>query len=89
VLTDYIGKEGNRLLERATAEVTEEADYRTTYGSRDGGRWEQLTRPALQLMWKSQGDTIAQTLGVSTRTLRAWRNGDTIRTPAERDTSSA
>lgn len=76
VLTDYIGKEGNRLLERATGEVTEEVDYRTTYGKRDGERWEQLTRPALQLMWKSQGDTIAEALGVSTRTLRAWRNGD-------------
>ncbi|MFH1329807.1 MAG: hypothetical protein ABIJ48_04020 [Actinomycetota bacterium] len=46
-LTDLIGKEGNRLIERLTGEITQPADYRTDYGVR-ADRWQQLALPVLR-----------------------------------------
>ncbi len=38
MLTDLVGKEGNKLIERMTGEVTNPDEYRAEYGSRvDGG----------------------------------------------------
>jgi hypothetical protein len=34
VLTDLIGKEGSRVLERLTGEITDVGDYRNDYGQR-------------------------------------------------------
>ena len=49
VLTDLIGKEGNRLEERTTGEVTDPAEYRVEYGSRVD-RWSVLVVPVLREM---------------------------------------
>ena len=47
VLTDLIGKEGNRLIERLSGEVTDPDEYRTGYGERQD-RWQALVVPVLR-----------------------------------------
>jgi hypothetical protein len=49
VLTDLIGKESNRLLERLTGEVMDSDEYGTRYGER-ASRWEFLVKPVLREM---------------------------------------
>ena len=43
------GKEGNKLIERLTGEVTDKGEYRNDYGTR-GDPWEQLVLPMLNDM---------------------------------------
>jgi hypothetical protein len=47
VETDLIGKEGNKLEERLSGEVLEQADFQTSYGRRVDP-WEQLVLPVLK-----------------------------------------
>lgn len=47
VLTDLTGKEGNKIIERLTGEVTDPSDYRTDYGGR-ADRWRTLVVPVLR-----------------------------------------
>jgi hypothetical protein len=49
VLTDLVGKEGNKLIERLTGEVTDADEYRVGYGSR-ADRWSTLVVPVLREM---------------------------------------
>jgi hypothetical protein len=49
VITDLIGKEGNRILERATGEVLDASEYAVNYGAR-ADRWWLLVAPALRSM---------------------------------------
>lgn len=74
VLTAHIGKEGNRLLERATGEITDPADYRTTYTHpTTTNRWRTLTLPVLQDMRDTlTTKELANRLGISDRQLRNW-----------------
>lgn len=46
-LTELIGKEGNQLAERLSAELTDPASYRNDYGPR-ADRWETLVLPVLR-----------------------------------------
>lgn len=73
VLTDLVGKEGNRVLERLTGEVTDVADYRNAYGSR-GDRWSLLVRPVLREMGSTD---VARRTGLSRSAVeRAIRPAD-------------
>lgn len=47
VLTTLIGKEGNKLLERATGQVVDRHDFETDYGLRND-RWGSLVLPVLK-----------------------------------------
>lgn len=49
ILTDLIGKEGNRILERMSGEVTVASEYQENFGSR-ADRWGLLVVPVLRLM---------------------------------------
>jgi hypothetical protein len=49
VLTNLIGKEANLLVERATGQTTDPADYQNTHGTR-GDRWTELVLPVLHEM---------------------------------------
>jgi hypothetical protein len=71
-ITALIGKEGNRLLERATGEITDPSDYRTTYiYGRE--RWRQLVLPVLRDIREKQGTRyIAERVEVSDRQVRNW-----------------
>jgi len=76
LLTTLIGKEGNQLLERATSEVSDPADYRTTYARADTGLWRGLTLPVLHDIHDELGTAyIAERVGVSARQVRNWLNG--------------
>jgi hypothetical protein len=73
VLTDLMGKEGNRVLERLTGEVTDTAEYRNRYGLR-ADRWEILIAPVLREMGSTE---IARATGKSRSAIeRAIRNVD-------------
>ncbi len=75
-LTALIGKEGNRLLERATGEITDPADYRTTYANPDTDRWPQLVLPVLTAIRNAHGTKhIAEQVGISDRQVRKWLTG--------------
>jgi len=63
VLTDLIGKEGNRLEERATGEITEPDQYRHVYGSR-GNRFSTLVVPVFVRM---PAQEIADAVGLTRR----------------------
>jgi hypothetical protein len=74
-ITALIGKEGNRLLERATGEITDPDDYRTTY-TYGRERWRQLALPVLRDIREKQGTRyIAERVGVSDRQVRNWLAG--------------
>jgi hypothetical protein len=47
VETELIGKEGNKLEERLTGEVLDQAEYQTSYGRR-GDYWAELVVPVLR-----------------------------------------
>lgn len=53
-ISALIGKEGNRLLERATGEITDSAAYRTTY-TPGTDRWQTLVLPALHHIRDTRG----------------------------------
>jgi hypothetical protein len=65
VLTDLVGKEANRLEERATGEVTDPAEYRVEYGGRVD-RWSVLVVPVLQEMGAAE---VARRTGRSRRAI--------------------
>jgi hypothetical protein len=48
-LTDLTGKEGTKLIERATGEITDPSEYRVRYGERVD-RWTALVVPVLPQM---------------------------------------
>jgi len=74
-LTTLIGKEGNRLLERATGEITDPEQYRNSYGDQDGRRWFDLVLPVLTELRDLLGtEKLSHDLGVSERTIRNWIN---------------
>lgn len=74
-LTALIGKEGNRLLERATGELTNPDDYRTHFGSVDD-EWTTLVLPVLRQMKAAMGTReLADRAGVSDRQVRNWLSG--------------
>jgi hypothetical protein len=60
-LTDLVGKEGNRVLERLSGEVTETSDYRNEYGGR-GDRWSVLLVPILREMGTAE---VVRRTGIS------------------------
>ncbi len=76
-LTALIGKEGNRLLERSTGEVTDVEEYRNTYTAAIVDRWESLALPVLRSIRDIHGNTklIAKAGRVSERQVRNWLNG--------------
>jgi hypothetical protein len=79
VLTSYIGKEGNRLLERATGEITDPDEYLTTYTNPAADRWRDLVLPVLRDIRDALGGKqFAREVGVSDRQVRNWFNGDVV-----------
>ncbi len=75
-ITAHIGKEGNRLLERAIGEVTDASDYRNTYTHAEGDRWRNLVLPVLLEMRDSVGaKRIADAVAVTDRQVRNWLSG--------------
>jgi len=76
VLTDLTGKEGNKLIERLTGEVTRPEEYRTDYGER-ADRWSLLLVPVLREMGAAK---VAELTGFSRRAIeRALRTGNPSR----------
>ena len=70
VLTDLVGKEGNRLTERLTGEITDPTEYRTDYGGRVD-RWSTLVVPVMRAMGAPE---VARRVGRSRRAIeRALR----------------
>jgi hypothetical protein len=70
VLSDLTGKEGNKIVERLSGEVTSPEEYRTDYGERSD-RWSQLVLPVLRQMGASK---VSQLASVSRRAVeRALR----------------
>src|SRR6266545_1898311 len=65
VLTDLVGKEGNRLIERLSGEVTDPDEYRTGYGNRED-RWKVLVVPVLRKMGAAE---VAARAGMSRRAI--------------------
>lgn len=75
-LTAYIGKEGNRLVERAIGEVNDPHDYRNTYTHPDLDPWALLVLPVLRDIREEVGTKhIAAWVGVSDRQVRNWLSG--------------
>lgn len=86
VLTDLIGKEGNKLVERLTGEVEAPSEYRTDYGSRSD-RWRFLAIPVLRAMQREIGSQeLARRVRIHRRSLeKALRKADSsIPHPATR-----
>jgi hypothetical protein len=76
VLTELIGKEGNRLTERLTGEIADQAEYLTSYGRRIDG-WGYLVLPTLR--WLGVPVVIRRS-GLHRRTIeRALRIADPTR----------
>lgn len=72
----FIGKEGNRLLERSTGEVTEEDQYRSAYVDSTADSWRELVLPVLMEIRDARGAAhIATSVGVSDRQVRNWLAG--------------
>jgi len=80
VLTDLAGKEGNRLEERTTGEVTDPAEYRVEYGSRVN-RWSALVVPVLREMGAAE---VAHRTGRSRRAIERAVSGRTVPHPSNR-----
>jgi hypothetical protein len=68
------GKEGNKLLERLTGEITDLADYRTDYGRRDD-EWK-LVLTAIDRVGAAN---VGRRAGVHRRTIERLRGGATPR----------
>jgi hypothetical protein len=64
------GKEGNKLLERLSGEITDPHDYRTDYGRRDD-EW----RLVLAAIDRIGAATVARRAGVHRRTIERYRRG--------------
>jgi len=76
-LITLIGKEGHRLLERATGEITGPDQYRNNYGDRAGRRWFDLVLPVLTELRDLLGtEKLSHDLGVSEGTIRNWINSN-------------
>jgi hypothetical protein len=74
-LTRLIGKEGNKLLERSTGEMTDPDEYRTTYTDPATDPWASLVVPVLRDIRDALGTKhIAEKVGVSERQIRNWLN---------------
>ena len=73
--TELTGKEGNKLVERASGEVTDPADYRNTYGTR-GDTWQLV----LDILREIGVPTIVEQTGFSRSAVYAVLNGATPRT---------
>ena len=72
-LTALIGKEGNRLLERATGEIDDCDQYRNLYRDQAAHRWTELVLPVLVRMLDALGTgQISRDIGVADRTIRNW-----------------
>ena len=72
-ITILIGKEGNRLLERVTGEITDTADYRATYADPDRNQWLRLVLPILREIRDIAGTKyVAERVGLSDRQVRNW-----------------
>jgi hypothetical protein len=69
-LQTLTGKEGNKLLERLTGEITHLADYRTDYGRR-ADEW-QLVLAGIDRLGAAK---VARRAGVDPRTLERYREG--------------
>jgi hypothetical protein len=70
VLSDLTGKEGNKIVERLSGEVTNPEEYRTEYGER-ADRWSLLVVPVLREMGAAN---VAELTGISRRAVeRALR----------------
>ena len=63
MLSDLTGKEGNKIIERLTGEVTSVEEYRTDYGER-ADRWSLLVVPALRELGAAR---VAELTGFSRR----------------------
>jgi hypothetical protein len=76
LITTLIGKEGNKLLERVTGELTDVEDYRNTYPPTADDRWHSLVLPVLQLIRDFHGNAkyIAAAVDVTDRQVRNWLN---------------
>ena len=70
--TELTGKEGNKLVERASGEVTDPAEYRNTYGSR-GDRWSLI----LDILREIGVPTIVERAGFSRSAVYAVLSGAT------------
>jgi hypothetical protein len=78
-LTRLIGKEGNKLLERLTGEVTDPDDYLTTYTDPATNPWPSLVLPVLRDIRDVLGARqFAREVGVSDRQVRNWLNDDVV-----------
>lgn len=77
VLTDLIGKEGNKIIERLTGEVDDAAEYRTDYGAR-ADRWRFLAVPVLRTTQREIGSVeLAKRIGVNRRSVERSLRHDT------------
>ena len=69
VLTDLIGKEGNKIIERLTGQVEDLGEYRADYGAR-ADRWRFLAVPVLRTMQREIGSVeLAKRTGVNRRSV--------------------
>ncbi len=69
VLTDLIGKEGNKITERLTGEVEDPGEYRVEYGGR-ADRWRTLALPVLRQMRDEIGtEALSRRVGVHRRSI--------------------
>jgi hypothetical protein len=68
--TELTGKEGNKLVERASGEVNDPADYRNTYGTR-GDRWALV----IEILREIGVPTIVERTGFSRSAVYAVLNG--------------
>ena len=73
--TDLTGKEGNKLIERASGEITDPADYRNSYGTR-GDTWQLV----LEILREIGVPTIVEQTGFSRSAVYAVLNGANPRT---------
>ena len=70
--TELIGKEGNKLIERASGETTDPADYRNTYGTRVD-RWQVV----VEVLREMGVPAIVERTGYSRSAVYATLNGAT------------
>jgi hypothetical protein len=83
--TELTGKEGNQLAERATGEVTDPGEYRTSYGHR-GDRWYAHVLPVLRDMGAR---LVAERTGFGLRGVHKVLRGNTRPHPKRRATYEA
>jgi hypothetical protein len=85
-LTSHIGKEGNKLIERATGEITDPDEYRTTYPNPEAVPWRALVLPVLRQMHTTvSAKQIGVRVGVTDRQVRNWIAGPDQPQPRNRE----